>query len=228
MTRSDIAHLDLVGSSWGALIALTYAARHPERVRRLVLVDVEPSFEQGETDLLPRPRAYDSYQEVLAYERRNNPHGPDAMIEVMARMGTRPSERGGYMPKHDPFFFEKWPFRSDDHWGELPQVEPRTLVVHAGKSFVRRPSSRRWQPCFRMDHWWRSRNQATWCRSTLPTPSATSSRRSSRRENGRATKEAMWARLRGEWRSSPVERRESVVPTASGSWPRERVLSSRT
>jgi len=135
----DLAHLDLVGSSWGALIALTYAVRHPERVRSLVLVDVEPAFEQGETDLPSWPRAYGSYEEVLAFERRNNPHGPDAMIEVMARMGTRPAEGGGYVPKHDPFFFERWPFRSDDHWGELPLIGARTLVVHAGKSFVRRP-----------------------------------------------------------------------------------------
>jgi len=134
-----LARLDLVGASWGALVALSYASRHPERVRRLVLVDVEPSFEQSETELPPRPPVFGSYEEVVAFERGNYPHGPDAMIEVMARMGTRPAEGGGYVAKHDPFFFERWPFRSDDHWDELALVEARTLVVHAGQSFVRGP-----------------------------------------------------------------------------------------
>src|SRR5205085_4220192 len=42
--------VDLVGSSWGGLVAVAFAARNPERVRRLAIVDVEASFEQGETD----------------------------------------------------------------------------------------------------------------------------------------------------------------------------------
>lgn len=133
----------LIGSSWGALIALAVAARSPARVHRLVLVDVEPSFEQGETDLFARPRSFASHADVVAHERASNPHAPDALLDVVAARGTRPGPDGTLVPKHDPFFFERWPFRADDRWGELDGLTVPTLVVHAGDSFVRRPVTER-------------------------------------------------------------------------------------
>ncbi len=135
----ELGVVDLVGSSWGALVALEFASLHPDRLRRLAIVDVEPSFEQGETEILPRPRSFDGLAEAVAFERKNNPRAPDSMVEVMARMGTRPASSGCLVPKHDPYFFERWPFRSDDHWGELGVIETPTLLVHAGRSFVRAP-----------------------------------------------------------------------------------------
>jgi pimeloyl-ACP methyl ester carboxylesterase len=129
--------VDLAGSSWGGLVALGYAARNPGRVRRLAIVDVEPSFEQGETDLYPRPRSFADHREAAAWEREANPHAPDSMIEVMAAMGTRPGEDGRLHRKHDPYFFERWPFRSDDRWEELRSLKLPVLVVHAEASFVR-------------------------------------------------------------------------------------------
>jgi pimeloyl-ACP methyl ester carboxylesterase len=129
--------VDLAGNSWGALVALAFAARNPGAVRRLAIVDVEPSFEQGETDLFPRPRSFPSHREAVEWERQSNPHAPDHMIEIMAAMGTRPGEGGQLLRKHDPFFLERWPFRSDDRWEELRGLKMPALVVHAKDSFVR-------------------------------------------------------------------------------------------
>jgi pimeloyl-ACP methyl ester carboxylesterase len=128
--------VDLVGSSWGGLVALAFAVRHPEAVRRLALVDVEPSSEQGETDLFPRARSFDSHAEALEAERKANPHAPEDMIEVMAAMGTMPGEGGQLVRKHDPFFFERWPFRSENHWEDLRSLQMPALVVHAEQSFI--------------------------------------------------------------------------------------------
>jgi pimeloyl-ACP methyl ester carboxylesterase len=129
--------VDLVGSSWGALIAIVVAAGAPERVRRLAIVDVEASFEQGETDVFPRPHAYATHGEAVAFERQGNPHAPDALLDVVAAGATRPGPTGTLVPKHDPFFFERWPFRNDDRWEQLPSLTMPTLLVHAESSFVR-------------------------------------------------------------------------------------------
>jgi pimeloyl-ACP methyl ester carboxylesterase len=132
-----LERVTLLGSSWGGLIATSFAARHPDLVERLAIVDVEASFEQSETDLFPRPRAYASFEEAFAYERSGNPHASDHTLEIVASTVNRPSADGGFVPKHDPFFFERWPFRSDDHWDELPVLSMPVLLVHAQDSFVR-------------------------------------------------------------------------------------------
>ena len=63
--------MDLIGSSWGALVAIQYAtAEHPDHLGRLIVVDVEPSFEQGETDLFPRPRDHADHDDVRADHNR--------------------------------------------------------------------------------------------------------------------------------------------------------------
>lgn len=129
--------VDLVGSSWGALIALSFTASHPESVRHLTLVDIEPSFDK-EASVPQSSRVYSGLADVVAAERAKNPGAPAGMIEICAAMGTRPGA-GGLVPKHDPFFFDQWPFYADDHWEELARVPVPTMLVHGGASFVRRP-----------------------------------------------------------------------------------------
>lgn len=146
-THADdlLAHVDalglervhLVGSSWGALVCLAFARRHPERTDRLVLVDIEPSFSQGVTEVAPRPRSFATSDDVVAYERSRNPNAPDDVLRAVAGASVRPGP-GGLEPWFDPLFFERWPFRTDDWWDALPAVAAPTLVVHAGQSFVRR------------------------------------------------------------------------------------------
>ena len=127
--------VDLVGLSWGGLVSMSYAARHPGSVRRLVIVDVPPSFTQSETDLLPRPAAFGTHDEVVEWERGANPRASEEMLQVMARFGTRPGG-GGLARKHDPYFLQRWPFRSDDRWAALESLELPVMLVHAEQSYV--------------------------------------------------------------------------------------------
>jgi pimeloyl-ACP methyl ester carboxylesterase len=129
--------LNLAGSSWGGLVSLAFASRNAGLVHRLALVDVEPSSAQGETELFPRPKSFPSHAEAVAAERQANQHAPESMIEVLATMGTAPGPDGQLVRKHDPFFFERWPFRSDDRWNELRGLKMPVLVVHAEQSFIR-------------------------------------------------------------------------------------------
>ena len=127
--------VDLVGLSWGGLVSMSYAARNPGSVRRLVIIDVPPSFTQSDTDLLPRPAAFASHAEAVEWERGANPRASEEMIQVMARFGTRPAE-GGLARKHDHYFLQRWPFRLDNHWAELASLDLPILLVHAEQSYV--------------------------------------------------------------------------------------------
>ncbi len=129
--------VDLVGSSWGALVAIAFAVGAPDRVRRLAIVDVEASFEQRETDVFPRPRDYADHGEAVAFERHGNPHGPEALVDLVAAGATHPGQAGRLVPKHDPYFFERWPFRSANVWDRIGAISCPTLLVHAEASFVR-------------------------------------------------------------------------------------------
>jgi len=131
------AQVDLIGSSWGALVAIQYASENPARVGHLIVVDVEPSFEQAETDLFPRPTSYTNTDEVTAGEAQRNPNATPEMVAMMTATGYGPAPNGALVPKHDSFFFERWPFRSDDHWERLAAIQAPTLLLHAANSFVR-------------------------------------------------------------------------------------------
>jgi pimeloyl-ACP methyl ester carboxylesterase len=129
--------VDLVGYSWGALVAVRVAAQRPQIVRSVVLTDVEASFEQSETDVIQRPRKFASMAEAEAARAKESPHAPGDLIALTARTGTRPAPDGQIEPKHDPYFFDRWPFRSDNCWDDLAALPQPTLLVHAADSFVR-------------------------------------------------------------------------------------------
>ena len=128
--------VDLMGSSWGALVAIQYAAENPDRVGRIVVVDVEPSFSQSETDLFPRPTSHADHADVRTGLGFGFPNAPEEMLELTALTSFQPVDGGRLAPKHDPYFFERWPFRSDDHWERLDGMETPALLVHAADSFV--------------------------------------------------------------------------------------------
>lgn len=128
--------VDLIGSSWGALVAIQYAAENPGRVGQLIVVDVEASFEQDETDLFPRPTSYADADAVAAGEAQRNPNATPEMVAMMTATTYAPAADGNLVPKHDPYFFERWPFRSDNHWDHLGQIQAPALLIHAANSFV--------------------------------------------------------------------------------------------
>lgn len=129
--------VDLAGSSWGALVAIEFAAAYPDRVRQLAVVDIEPSFEVSSRDVPPRPRAFANDGEVIAWLRANHPHAPAEALEAMAWGAFRAAAGGQLEPKHDPSLFEVWPFRDEDHWAALEAVRTRTLLLRADSTFVR-------------------------------------------------------------------------------------------
>jgi len=127
---------DVVGFSWGGLVGLALAARRPDLVRRLAIVDVPPSFAQSDTEVPPLAGEYASHAEAVEAERRLSPRAQDGMLDVMASHGTRPTAGGRLARKHDPTFLQRWPFRRDDRWEQLRALGAPLLIVRASDSAV--------------------------------------------------------------------------------------------
>jgi pimeloyl-ACP methyl ester carboxylesterase len=131
-----VDEVDLVGFSWGGLVALAVVSRRPELVRRIAMIDIPPSSAQSETEIPPLGGAYADHAEAVEGERRLSPRAADGMLATMAAFGTRAAPGGGLTRKLDPFFLERWPFRSDDRWDELRALHKPLLLVHAADSVV--------------------------------------------------------------------------------------------
>lgn len=129
--------VDLVGFSWGGLVALAVAARNPGLVRRLAIIDIPPASELPVTAIPPNFRGrFDDHDDAVEAERELAPRAGDQALEVMAALGTRSDPDGGLTRKLDPYFLTRWPFRADDWWDELDALSIPTLIVHAEESVV--------------------------------------------------------------------------------------------
>jgi pimeloyl-ACP methyl ester carboxylesterase len=127
--------VDLVGLSWGGLVGATLAAARPDLVRRLVMIDVPPEFDQAPDAVPPRPASFADLDEVAAFEAAANRFAPADQIAVLAAGSVRPGP-AGLERCHDPVFLGEWPFRAEDHWAAVRAVGCPALVVRAEDSFV--------------------------------------------------------------------------------------------
>src|SRR6185369_8376056 len=127
---------DLLGISHGASFALAYAARHPERVRKLVLVNSfaagwrvrnDPEEIAGRESLLEMNRRQASFRRSLLGEMFITLYFPSASPELIAW--------------HNEFFETLGPVRNMepmielaskiDVRDELKEIRAPTLVCHA-------------------------------------------------------------------------------------------------
>jgi esterase len=132
----------LVGHSFGAVVALVYAAREPQRVNRLVLVDGGPVPERppGErrSPVADTPLEFSSWDNALTFLRARSPLLPERALARQAedRLIQQPDGRVTWradMAGHarwtgadDPLFRDQWPF--------VEALRCPTLVIRGGES----------------------------------------------------------------------------------------------
>lgn len=152
-----IERLVLVGHSLGGRIATLFAARHPERMAGLVIVDAGPELDpRGTTRIrLDVQKERDaSFASEEAYQRALAHAYPAATPEAIARMarhGLRRREDGRLERKTDPAFHTARAGLSESElaaaetqttaelWAALARVPCPTLVVRGAASDVLSP-----------------------------------------------------------------------------------------
>lgn len=144
VAERNLQRFTLIGHSLGGRVSMLFAERHPERVERLVLVDIaagRPAGRAPNEDLsriaeTPPPRAFDTPDEACEYLARLMFRAPRYMIEESVRHGMRRLDDGRYTWKYDPALLQRAPAAPVDLWSTVRRIEASTLLQYGAVSRV--------------------------------------------------------------------------------------------
>jgi pimeloyl-ACP methyl ester carboxylesterase len=137
----------LIGTSMGGIIAMAYAAEHPERLRRLVINDIGPDVEMGSQRITQtvgeRPDDFPTIEAVMAYRREVSPitaGRPQEDQRELALGVARQRSDGRWIWKMDPAYIRQRVERGAPQrpalWPALERLPCPTLVVWGSDSDV--------------------------------------------------------------------------------------------
>src|SRR2546422_106874 len=100
-----LRHFSVVGLSMGGRVAIAFAGSQPERVERLIVVDIGPDIAPGGrlrvgAMMAQTPERFDDLGTASAWARTANPRYTDTMLRHRVVHGTRPVD-GGLVWKYD-------------------------------------------------------------------------------------------------------------------------------
>lgn len=138
---------DLAGLSMGGMNAMAYAARHPERVSRLIVVDIRPAFnfEKRPSYKLDKHIAehghptFEDLDAAFRARKATHPHTPDGSLRHHVQHLLKQDGTGRWTNKHDPRVAYYW--RPTNLWDELPKISMPVLIVRGGQSQVLPPDT---------------------------------------------------------------------------------------
>jgi pimeloyl-ACP methyl ester carboxylesterase len=152
-----IERLVLVGHSFGGRTSILFAAKHPERMAGLVIVDIGPEHDPRGTTRIRMEvmqRGDGSFAEPAEYERvlaHNLPAGSPDALRRMARHELRQRADGRFERKADPAFMAGRPGQGEAEaearerdtakrlWDALGRIPCPTLVVRGAASDILSP-----------------------------------------------------------------------------------------
>jgi pimeloyl-ACP methyl ester carboxylesterase len=147
LAARNLHRVTLIGHSLGARVCMLFAHLHPERVERLVLVDMGAGLPAavGNVDFsrlteTPPPRDFASPAEAAAYLAGILRLAPRELIEESAVHGLRLRDDGRYAWKYDPVLGGRPQPRPGtrewDLWEAVKTIACPTLLLHGQFSQV--------------------------------------------------------------------------------------------
>ena len=101
----DLPEVTLMGLSMGGLVSFVFAAAHPQRVARMVIMDIGPELARsGSANVVSSLAAkdvFDSEDEAFAQARAANPRPADATLRHRLAHNLRPLPDGTLTFKYD-------------------------------------------------------------------------------------------------------------------------------
>ena len=106
---SDALGLDsfiLCGHSMGGRNSITFAGRYPERLQKLIIVDVGPQSDPRGTERIAReirevPEEFDSFEAVVEYMGKQNRFASDSVLRRRLQYATRQLPNGKFVWRYD-------------------------------------------------------------------------------------------------------------------------------
>jgi esterase len=141
----DLRRFRLVGLSLGGRVAIAYAADHPARVERLIVVDIGPEVAAAGRQrvfgaMAQSPERFAAMEEAVAYVRAANPRYTEALVRERVRHGLRPLPDGGFTWKYDRALREQIRLGllrdAIDLWPRWAALRCPTLLVRGAESDI--------------------------------------------------------------------------------------------
>ncbi len=133
----DLSDLVLIGHSAGGKNAFLYASNHPERLDRLVIVDMDPDAQNpGSATMFQRYRTeadeWKDMEAVVERLRSREPNAPEETLRHHAAVLTREESGGARVWKRDRALVLG--YERPDAWEALGKIGCPTLLVRGADS----------------------------------------------------------------------------------------------
>ncbi len=123
----------VIGMSLGGLTSYVLAARHPDLVRRLVIVDVTPGTNREKsariTDFVNGPQSFESFDAILARTKEHNKERTDSSLRRGILHNARQLADGSWVWRYDRFERPKDAETATDFTTMWDEVEAITCPI---------------------------------------------------------------------------------------------------
>lgn len=141
-THVGLRQFVLMGLSMGGHNAMAYAAAYPQRVSRLIIIDIPPKMDRAHTPNWPviskladtGHAGFDTFEQALEAARAGNPTAPGENLRYRTEWNLTKTANGKLLLKWDAKAPATW--APDDLWPLLPSITVPTLLVRGGKTLV--------------------------------------------------------------------------------------------
>jgi pimeloyl-ACP methyl ester carboxylesterase len=129
----------LVGLSMGGRNAMYFAAKRPDAVEKLVVVDIGPEISKrasAPSSGPPEPATWESIEQAAQHLLRGNPYPGIHYYRWVASQSLRAREDGALVWKWHPSIKERPRVANVDWWALLREITVPTLVLRGAQSMV--------------------------------------------------------------------------------------------